>query len=251
MPHSDFARAARHAHSYLGYTLAEKRCTQFGTCGANGDSSDSADRPSYVNRQLLSLYNEGLTYLRADADDAVVNCGMAEATKDKIVAKMTIPLVQGTIAYAYKSDPAVGYYSATADSEKALAEAWAFGSALLGQLNACSSAAAATVYDNLYVGLGVAGAVPDGYAAVKLAIEDQFDCLGISCTDVGVYSDMTDDANYAACGAVDKKKKDGGLNFVGIFFICVACFAVCVGVMVCSFENMSKAAKSDPSANRV
>ena len=117
MPHSDFARAARHAHSYLGYTLAEKRCTQFGTCGANGDSSDSADRPSYVNRQLLSLYNEGLTYLRADADDAVVNCGMAEATKDKIVAKVTIPLVQGTIAYAYKSDPAVGYYSAAADSE--------------------------------------------------------------------------------------------------------------------------------------
>ena len=93
--------------------------------------------------------------------------------------------------------------------------------------------------------------MPDGDAAVKLAIEDQFDCLGISCTDVGVYSDMTDDANYAACGAVDKKKKDGGLNFVGIFFICVACFAVCVGVMVCSFENMSKAAKSDPSANRV
>ena len=55
----------------------------------------------------------------------------------------------------------------------------------------CSSSAATTLYNNIYVGLGTAGAVPDGYAVVKAQIESAYSCLGITCEDVGAYSGMS------------------------------------------------------------
>merc|ERR1711871_1844288 len=48
-----------------------------------------------------------------------------------------------------------------------------------------------TLYDNINMGLGTAGAVPDGYEAVKTAIESTYSCLGITCSDVGAYDVMT------------------------------------------------------------
>jgi hypothetical protein len=168
--------------SDLAYELAEKRCTDYATCGASGTSSDSADRPSLVNRNLIYLYNLGLEQLVAGS------CMAATSTKNLIVSQMTIPLVQGTLKYVYKSDP-VGYASwgTAADDEKANAEGWAFAAALLPFVDACDSTVSQTLYDNINMGLGTAGMVPDGYVAVKTAIESTYACLGITCNDVGAY----------------------------------------------------------------
>ena len=167
--------------SDLAYELAEKRCTDFGTCGAAGTSSDSADRPSLVNRNLLYLYNLGLAQIQAN------QCDQATTTKNYIVQQMTIPLVQGTLKYVYKSDPAGGASGTASSDEKAMAEGWAFSAALLPLLNACDESAAKKLYDNINMGLGTSGAVPDGYVAVKAKIEAQYSCLGITCADVGAY----------------------------------------------------------------
>ena len=155
---------------YLVYTLAEKRCTNFGTCGADGTSKDSADRPSYVNRELLSQYNSGLTNLQAGS------CSLAQANLDAIAVLMTIPLIQGTLRYAYKCDPA-----ALNEGDEACAEAYAFAAALLPQISNCDAAAATTVKSNMIPGANI----PDGFAAVKAAVESTYRCMGIQCSDIG------------------------------------------------------------------
>ena len=115
----------------LAYELAEKRCSDFNTCGSAGyvegvdGNQGSGARPSLVNRNMLALYNVGLVQL-ANAD-----CTGATTTKNNIVKQMIIPLIQGTIKYAYKSDPAGGASSDDSSNLKSLAEAWAFAAALL------------------------------------------------------------------------------------------------------------------------
>ena len=102
---------------------------------------------------------------------------------------------QGLLKYAWKADPVngnscngeAGNNAATvaADCAKSWAEGWAFSAAVLPQIAQCDAGAATTIRDNL----DVANAEPmkDGVAAVKAAIEGVYDCLGITCTDVGAY----------------------------------------------------------------
>ena len=107
---------------------------------------------------------------------------------------MAVPLIQGTLRYAYKADLNGG-----AEGDKAIAEGWAFAMAALPLINDVSSTAADTVYDNMWIGL--AEPVPDGYAAVATAIQSVYSGLGISCTDVGgLVQDATAGTYYiAAC----------------------------------------------------
>ena len=102
---------------------------------------------------------------------------------------------QGLLKYAWKADPVngnscngeAGNNAATvaADCAKSWAEGWAFSAAVLPQIAQCDAGAATTIRDNL----DVANAEPmkDSVAAVKTAIEGVYDCLGITCTDVGAY----------------------------------------------------------------
>ena len=60
-----------------------------------------------------------------------------------------------------------------------------FGSAGVSMTRSCDVPAATTIKDNLDI--AAAAPMKDGFAAVKTAIESVYDCLGISCTDVGAY----------------------------------------------------------------
>ena len=115
---------------------------------------------------------------------------------------------QGLLKYAWKADPVngnscngeAGNNAATvaADCAKSWAEGWAFSAAVLPQIAQCDAGAATTIRDNL----DVANAEPmkDGVAAVKTAIEGVYDCLGITCTDVGAYQASGDvKSGMAAC----------------------------------------------------
>ena len=133
----------------------------------------------YINRNMVALYNAGLVQLNSS------DCTGATTTVSNIVKQMTIPLIQGTIKYVYKSDPAGGASGTASSDEKAMAEGWAFAAALLPMLNDASSSAATTLYNNINMGLGTSGAVPDGFAAVTTAIESTYKCLGITCSQVG------------------------------------------------------------------
>ena len=76
-----------------------------------------------------------------------------------------------------------------ADCAKSWAEGWAFSAAVLPQIAQCDAGAATTIRDNL----DVANAEPmkDGVAAVKAAVESTYQCMGISCTDVGEFQSST------------------------------------------------------------
>jgi hypothetical protein len=182
----------------LLYALAQKRCAEFGTCATTTDSSTIAA----VNTNVQSVTGFGkqgydLIYMQKACNDANLDLAFKG-----MVSQMTVPLVQGMLKYAWKADPAksdscdgqAGNDAATVatndaanskDCAKSWAEGWAFAAAVLPQVHKCDATAATTIRANL----DVASTEPmkDGVAAVKAAIEGVYDCLGITCTDVGEY----------------------------------------------------------------
>ena len=75
------------------YRLAEKRCTNFGTCGLDGTATSGT---SQVNLALFPLFAEGARLLERG------ECTAVRPVVDSIVSLMMVPLVQGSLRYAYK-----------------------------------------------------------------------------------------------------------------------------------------------------
>ena len=153
----------------LVYRLAEKRCTNFGTCGLNGGATSGT---SQVNQALFPLFAEGARLLERG------ECALVRPVVDQIVSLMTVPLVQGTLRYAYK----IGE-SPSDRSQKNAAEGATFAAAVLPMVAYCNPASAATVSSNVKFGLYDAGTYPD-YTAVRDALEATYPCLGITCAHV-------------------------------------------------------------------
>ena len=185
------------AKGNLLYALAQKRCAEFGTCATTTDSSTIAAVNDKVQSAAIDG-SENYLYHQVACNDA----GLELAFKG-MVSQMTVPLVQGMLKYAWKADPAQSGGScagqagndaatvatndgSTGDCAKSWAEGWAFAAAVLPQVHQCDATAATTIKDNLNIE-AAAGPMKDGVAAVKTAIESVYNCLGISCTDVGEY----------------------------------------------------------------
>jgi len=137
-----------------------------------------------VNKKLLLLYQAGLVDVQDGGD-----CGDAEWKVGHIIAQMTVPLIQGALRYAWRSDPGGGGETLTSDGE-VLAELHAFTRAVLPRVAACDADAAEVLARNYAVPDDLAAAapsdlVPDGFRAVKAALESTYECLQITCTDVG------------------------------------------------------------------
>merc|ERR1719149_29813 len=169
------------------YRLAERRCVNFGTCtGAGGVVGISQ-----VNDALFKtggLFPQGRDLLHAGS------CSRVRDVVDQIVSIMTVPLVQGTLRYAWK----VGKTGSTDNNlsfqtSKNAAEGSTFAAAVLPLVHACDAAAAKTVSDHMKFGVAVydkttglftSGTKPDT-GAVKAALEKTYTCLGITCAHVG------------------------------------------------------------------
>ena len=187
----------------LLYNLAQKRCEEFGTCATTTDSSTIAA----ANKEAIAKATEGMAYFV----HTQLSCAdpQLDTIFRNIVSQMTVPLVQGMLKYAWKADPAQSGGSCASDAGKAeaavssacaksWAEGWAFAAAVLPQVHQCDAGAATTIKANL----DVASAEPmkDGVAAVKAAIEGVYDCLGITCTDVGAFQNSGQvKSGMAAC----------------------------------------------------
>merc|ERR1719482_78057 len=149
------------------YRLAEKRCTNFGTCGAAGDATSGI---SMVNSELFKaggLFNHGRDLLQQG------ECAHVRPIVEQIVSLMTVPLVQGTLRYAYK----VGHVPAQRIAKNA-AEGSTF-SATDGTLPTVPTA-------------GVGQQLPS-FPAVKEALEKTYACLGITCDMVGALGQVASD----------------------------------------------------------
>lgn len=164
----------------MPFGLAERRCTNFGTC--DGDNDDQSSYQSLVNDHIFDLFNAGKEY------QLTLQCNQLESTKEAIVTKMAIPLIQATFRYLYLAD--------LQETEKERAELWAFAAAVLPYINYFDADTAAMVRANSEITNQVT--VPSGYAEVKQAIESQYSAMGITCADVGGLVSVTSSTGYFA-----------------------------------------------------
>jgi len=167
MPLSGTALDGISGKGYLAYTLGNKRCANFKTCGENGDATKGISKQ---NIQLTSLFSQGQRSL------LVGECDKTVPIKNEIVKKMTIPLIQGTLRYAYKQ-------ATTTPSKpmKEKGEGAIFAAAVLPQVHACNPEHAKTIYDNMNI--NYAGTID--HTAVKAAFEACYADMGVTCADIG------------------------------------------------------------------
>merc|ERR1719387_2185482 len=148
------------------YALADKRCKNFGTC------SGAAPHSSYVNDALFVQFTKGKVALQQG------KCADIPPIKKMIVEHMSIPLVQGSLRYAYKVAKLQG-------GSKEFAEGAAFSAAILPRVHACDASAAKVISDNMNMEISESARMSAGYGAVKTAFESVYQCLGITCASVG------------------------------------------------------------------
>merc|ERR1711937_835077 len=146
------------------HALADKRCKNFGTCTAAGGSQ--------VNEELFKLFTKGKVALQQG------KCDEAKPLKKSIVELMSVPLVQGSLRYAYKVAKLQG-------GSKEFAEGAAFSAAILPRIHACDAAKAKVISDNMNMEIATTARMSAGFPAVKAAFEEVYECLGMTCAHVG------------------------------------------------------------------
>ena len=104
----------------LLHQLADKRCENFKTCGESGTDLGGTAK---VNHELFDLFALGNFQLQSS------ECSTARGTVKKVISQMYIPMIQGTLRYAYKVDKLQG-----GETEKA--EGATFAAAVLPRVHA-------------------------------------------------------------------------------------------------------------------
>lgn len=156
---------------YLMYSLADQMCQLYGVCGFEGDEKAGT---AFMNYEILKLFNQGQNALMKG------KCDTARTKKEKIVRLMSVPLVQATLRAAHVLDNA----GVSANQEKN-AEAAGYAGTILPLVNKCSTADADIIYNNLKIDLTNKDSGKVNYKDVKQALERNYDCLGITCKNVG------------------------------------------------------------------
>jgi hypothetical protein len=161
------------------YALADKRCQNFMTCSGGSNSGISQ-----VNTEVMDLFTEGKVKLLQG------KCSEVPVIMSSIVQRMSVPLIQGALRYAYKVGELQG-------GPKEKAEGAVFAAAILPLVHSCKPTAATLIASNMNI--DTFGPMADGFAAVKGAFESTYSCLGITCAQVGGLL-MTSSTYYEGAG---------------------------------------------------
>merc|ERR1719324_417485 len=147
----------------LIFRLTEKRCANFGTCNPGAQAK--------ANQKIIVKLQEAQTELKN------ARCANVPALRESIISLMSIPLVQGSLRYAWKvaEEPGAG--------EKEKAEGAVFSAAILPRVANCDPAKAKIISDNMKI--DATNHMSAGFTAVKEAFEATYCCLGITCDDIG------------------------------------------------------------------
>lgn len=149
------------------YSLAEKRCANFGTCA-------SAAGRAKVNNELLGLFKDGQSLLEAR------DCAGADEKKRDIIELMAVPLIQGTLRYAYRLDGKTS--EERVSMAKEIAEGLTFAAAVLPVVDQASPDAAKVIREQMY---DLEDEPVVNFKEVREAFESAYKALGINCGDVG------------------------------------------------------------------
>ena len=150
------------------YGSADRRCRNFNTCGTN-EQDAGIEGTSWVNNLVMGQFQLGQHKL------VRAQCSEAEVHKEYIVRLMKIPLIQGTLRYAFLQ-------SGEAQGDKtAQVEGATYAAGILPYIHACNPQDAETIHLNMQVG---SDARVD-FEAVKGAFEGNYACLGLNCDEIG------------------------------------------------------------------
>lgn len=147
------------------WTLAQKRCLEFGTC-------QRGRKFAKVNVEVMKLFKRGMKQLNTKQCNGLIK------TKEKIVVQMTAPLIQGILRYAVLTKERVGR-----EKDKAHASGWALVAAALPLIDRCDRSVALLLDFNFSPNRipmrdsidNIAGAVHQGVLS----------CLGLNCRCIG------------------------------------------------------------------
>jgi len=163
----------------FSYRLAEKRCANFKTCGKE---SNSVSGVSYVNIQLFEKLSIGQAKL------LVGQCEAVRPVLRDMVALLSIPLIQGTLRYAYKIDKMAG-------GGKEKGEGAIFAAAIIPRVHHCNSADGDIIMKHMKI-----GALSTSFAVVRAAFEKNYPCMNITCQEVGGIWNVAENKYYADAG---------------------------------------------------
>jgi hypothetical protein len=152
-------------HGHLLYNLAEKMAAQFGTVGSNGQA--------VANTNLLQLLHAAkleLTYPDACSENMATVRRLRHVV-NQAVSQMMVPLVQGLVGNIITGDrDRVNIYA----------------HAVVPQLVTCSPHA----YEYLMTKLIRTQYAASEEDAIVLKLQSVYDCLGITCADIGTHQDQ-------------------------------------------------------------
>jgi len=152
---------------YLMYDLADQMGGFFRTSGPNGDQTTGT---SMVNQQVIAEFNT----MRFSLLNR--NCTPARASLDRIRSLMTVPLVQGILRESYMQAKMPGSVTPSDQTRGAM-----YAASLVPQLSLCHPNDALIIHDNMKTGRSY----PPDFDLVKAALENNYHCLVIQCSDVG------------------------------------------------------------------
>lgn len=211
----------------LTYALADELCVEFKTCGEAGDATVG---PSQVNHEIFQLSDQAVALLMAE------QCVETREYVEIIVGHMTVPLVQGLLRAAYQSSRTLQA------KDETKAEAAAFAAAVVPILHNCSAEDAAFVQQQLDYHNNEDNR---DFVAVKEVLERHYECMGITCQQVGGLWDP-DTNEYregaAACTTVEEKKNLGltvGLATGGVVLGMLVLFTLLKGKNNDTLDNGS------------
>lgn len=179
------------------YGLSDKRCADFRTCG---EDQNEIKGTSKNNIEIIRHFKAGQNDLLNG------QCPEAKKQKDIIEKLMIVPLVQGTMRYAYIND----YQAAVTTGDKALAEGSVFAASVLPLVHDCNADDAQFIYDNMRQGFG-----SPNFKGVKQAFERNYECMGITCSAVGGLYDGGDLEYLEHAGPCTDAKKNRTGAIVG------------------------------------
>jgi hypothetical protein len=151
----------------LLYELADKRCITFRTCGPESNSNSGT---SAVNLKVFALFQE--TQLGISNG----KCIEAMENRKRIINLMKVPLLQGTIHYAYINEK----QKDSTGKQQAIGSA--FAASILPFLHHCNSEDANTVWK---VMVSTEHDTSVNFRSVKEALERNFNCMEVTCEELG------------------------------------------------------------------
>lgn len=196
----------------LMYRLSNRECAHFKTCGTH---TDSIKGTSKTNIEILHEFTAMQANVTARA------CPEARINKDHIQMRMKVPLIQGTLRYAYLRSKGKA-------SDADIGSGSAFAASIVPFIAACNFKDAEIINNNMETTTR-----RTDFPEIKSAFERHYSCLGLTCKDIGGYWDHSSNeffkgAEPCAFDAVEPeesphKKKAFGWGFgVSVFVVLFA-----------------------------